>query len=276
MLLEKLNNLGFMIDGKLNASDRFTAIMSGTMRTGNYFQNVWDSIRHDGLLPEKDFPFGGNSWDEYHNRNLITQEMKDKAIKILDIFDFAYEWTTVGDGLAEDLKRCPLHVAIPKVATHAVELIKMDYIFDTYPPFLYQRNTEIGYALRVYVTVKDPIIEYKYFKLTEKTGGGHTVAELNPALMVILDKMREECGFPFVITSGVRTKAENSKLEDSVSNSAHLYGLAVDIRCRNSTERYKMIESLYKNGIRRWGEGKNFIHIDIDTMKAQDVAWHYY
>ena len=31
-----------------------------------------------------------------------------------------------------------------------------------------------------------------------------------------------------------------------------------------------------KVGINRIGIGKNFIHLDTDKKKSQDVIWHYY
>lgn len=116
---------------------------------------------------------------------------------------------------------------------------------------------------------------YKYFKLTEPTGGGHTFAELKPELRLLLDKMRGECGFPFKINSGYRTAAQNASLSDSVSDSAHLSGLAVDLACTESTKRLKLIQVAVANGITRLGIGKTFIHIDISKTLPQGVSWLY-
>lgn len=150
-----LKSLGYLNDlGKIDFSDRFTAIMSGTKEIGNYFQAVLDSARvQHGLLPEKDFPFGGESWPEYHNKSLITEEMLAKAKKILTIFKIHYEWTPVNDTLFNALKQAPIQCAIPVTATHAVMLPKLDYIFDTYPPFLYPRNTIVAFAVKIFVEV---------------------------------------------------------------------------------------------------------------------------
>lgn len=152
--LKWLTENGYIENGKLNCSDRFTAIMSGTTEQGNYMQNVWDSIRKQGALPEKDFPFGGNSWSEYHNKSLITDTMKTKALKFLDIFESAYEWTSITPSeLTIALKQCPLQIAINN-GSHAVELINLTYRFDTYPPYLILQDTPITYALKGMVRIK--------------------------------------------------------------------------------------------------------------------------
>jgi len=264
----------YILDGKVNFSDRFTAIMSGTSKQGNYFQNVWDSIRKDGLLPEKDLPFGGDTWEEYHNPNVITEAMKTKAKKILELLSFAYEWVTFepDKDLSQALKQAPLHGAIPFPAYHAVELPSANFIYDTYNPFLYERMVKVHYTLKGIVTIKaEPVsTTYKYFSKYEVAKW-----KLKPELFALLDKMRGECGFPFVITSGLRTKAENDALKDSVSDSSHLSGLAVDLSCTDSTKRFKLIDVALKNGINRIGVAKTFIHLDISKTLPQGVIWTY-
>ena len=171
--LETMSKLGFFKNGKFNASDRFTAIMSGTMRNGNYFQKVWDSVRKDGILPEADLPFSGKSWDEYHDPKVISEDMKTKAKKILDILEVSYEWTSFTpndmESLNKNLKKSPIHGGIPVPATHAVELISAKQRFDTYPPYYYNHDG-IGYQMRVVVSVKKPIINTRLVTLTRERG----------------------------------------------------------------------------------------------------------
>lgn len=146
--LEWLNKNGYIVDGKLNLSDRFTAIMSGTTNLGNYMPKVWDSIRKDGVLPEADLPFGGNNQVEYLDAGLITQAMKNKAKGFLDIIECAYEWTSIRpEDIDIALKQCPLHIAVYS-GSHAVELIEKDHMFDTYPPFLAPLIPPITFALK--------------------------------------------------------------------------------------------------------------------------------
>jgi len=94
-------------------------------------------------------------------------------------------------------------------------------------------------------------------------------------LMYKIDAMRTECAFPFRITSGYRTPAYNATLKDSVTDSAHTLGLAVDISCTDSTKRSKMIRSAFNNGITRIGISETFLHFDIDPKKPQNVVWIY-
>lgn len=274
-----LNELGFNADGSFNCADRFTAIMSGTTPNGNYFQNVLDSIRKDGLLPEAILPFGGNSWNEYHNPALITQVMKDTAKKILDILDISYEWSPTNT-INTDLKKCPIQGAIPETATHAVEIIAPGFYFDSYEPYV-KPLPVVQYAMKIIVKVKPEVVPpptYTYFKMDEKTdaSGNHTFGELDPFLRTLCDKMRGECGFAWKITSGYRTQIENDATPNSVSDSAHVLRLAVDVYCVDSAKRDTIVNVAKANGIKRIGIGQNFVHLDIDKTKPQGVMWHYY
>jgi len=111
---------------------------------------------------------------------------------------------------------------------------------------------------------------YKYFSKAEVEKW-----KLKPELWTLLDKMREECGFAFNINSGLRTKAENDKLKDSASDSAHLSGLAVDISIKDSLKRSKIVQVAFNNGINRIGIADTFVHIDVDKSKVQNVIWLY-
>lgn len=277
--LESLNQLGFFVNGKFNASDRFTAIMSGTTKKGNYLQNVWDSVIKYGLLPETDLPFDPNfkTWEEYHDVSKITEAMKTKAKKIKEIFDFAYEFVTlrVEDmSLIENaLKQSPIQAGIPAPAYHAVEIYKSKYYFDTYDPYK-KKYTKVQFSLRSILTIKKEVATTKKYKYFNPKSDPKMVG-VSDKLMEKLDLLREKCGFPIVITSGLRTAEYNSTLEDSVSNSAHLKGLAVDLLCTDSTRRDKMIKVSYELGFTRRGIGKNYIHLDIDDTKPQNVTWVY-
>lgn len=158
--LEWLNKNGYIVDGKLNLSDRFSAIMSGTTENGNYMQNVWDSFRKVGCIPEKMLPFGGNSTLEYLDKKVITQKMIDLANEFRQLFNFAYEWSDISKGnLIIALKQCPLQVAI-NGGTHAVELININNRFDSYDPFVIPQDiSQINYALKGIVTIKITILK---------------------------------------------------------------------------------------------------------------------
>jgi len=126
--------------------------------------------------------------------------------------------------------------------------------------------------------LEDAKKKYKFFSMDEKTDatGKHTFSELTPEFRTLCDTMRGQCGFAWKILSGYRTQKENDALNDSVSDSAHVSRLAVDVLCTDSSKRDKIVTVAKANGIRRIGIGKNFVHLDIDSSKPQNVMWHYY
>jgi len=136
--------------------------------------------------------------------------------------------------------------------------------------------TDSNYAqtldnIKPHISKLYPKVGYKYFSPAEVAKW-----KLKPELWQLLDTIRGECGFPFNINSGLRTKAENDALANSVSDSAHLSGLAVDIACTDSSKRDKIVTVAKANGVKRIGIGKTFVHLDVDTSKVQSVMWHYY
>jgi uncharacterized protein YcbK (DUF882 family) len=74
--------------------------------------------------------------------------------------------------------------------------------------------------------------------------------------------------------SGYRCPECNAKAGGSV-HSAHMKGLAVDIKCLHSRERFQISEAAYYLGFKRIGKGKTFIHLDVDTSLDQEVEWMY-
>jgi hypothetical protein len=159
-LIEQMTALGYFdANCNLNFSDRFTAKMSGTGKSGNYLTAVWDSIRNHGLVPEKDWPgdVDNFTWDEYYKE--IPQAIKDKAQKAREIFEVKYEfvWEN-GNGdkkIHSHLAQAPLQLAAPvckpwaggtikacgsTVPQHATQIFGYELgtsveIFDTYDPF---------------------------------------------------------------------------------------------------------------------------------------------
>jgi uncharacterized protein YcbK (DUF882 family) len=99
-------------------------------------------------------------------------------------------------------------------------------------------------------------------------------SEMDAELLDKLNATRHTAGIPFVITSGYRTKAHN-KTVGGVNGSSHTKGLAVDIKCKSGTDRSKIIRAALKNGFTRIGISNNFIHLDVDEDKVQNVIWTY-
>lgn len=123
--MEFLNRKGYLDEnGRFNVSERFTAKMSGTSRSGNYLNAVWDSIRNHGVLPQKkwDFPYDQRdpvfNFDDFYVE--ITQDLKDEAKEITQYIDVMYEWVLPGIKTSQEarlsliqyhLKQAPLQIA---------------------------------------------------------------------------------------------------------------------------------------------------------------------
>lgn len=111
--------------------------------------------------------------------------------------------------------------------------------------------------------------KYKHFKESEVVG-------LNEDFVHLLDKARDIAGIPFVINSGFRTPSHN-KTVGGVPNSAHLTGLAVDIRARNGEEMYLIVKAAIDVGIKRIGinRASQFCHLDNDLSKPNPRIYEY-
>ena len=112
--------------------------------------------------------------------------------------------------------------------------------------------------------IKKMPYEPRYFKPEEVQG-------LNDELVAGIDRARHKAGIPFIITSSKRVLAENDRLVHlgAVPDSAHLTGHAVDLRCTNSTECWKIVESLIVEGFKRI-----IIGIKKDAVPGSDEFYH--
>ena len=110
-----------------------------------------------------------------------------------------------------------------------------------------------------------PLDKPKHF-LPEETEG------LDLRLVSMLDQAREKAGVPFVISSGHRTEAQNADA-GGVKDSAHVRGLAVDLQCLTSGQRFRMVRGLLLAGFRRVGIYNRHLHADVDDRLPPDVMW---
>ena len=119
----------------------------------------------------------------------------------------------------------------------------------------------------------------KYFNLSEFDSPDEVGSGDNMDIDFVrkLDEAREMAGIPFKVNSGYRTPNHNTKV-GGVKDSSHIKipCCAVDIEAKDGKTRFLIISSAIKVGINRIGIGKNFIHLDSDKTKSQDVIWHYY
>lgn len=109
-----INAISILLQRKFNIlidrSQRFTAKMSGTTRSGNSLFAVSDSLRHDGTAEETDWKRDRTmTWNEYYMD--IPAFVRKRALKILDQFEISYEKVpTSKAGLKEALKYGPVQV----------------------------------------------------------------------------------------------------------------------------------------------------------------------
>ena len=79
-------------NGKFESSDAFNSILSGTTREGNSLKAPLESIRNDGIIPKSMLPdIKSFNWEQYHNPDRITQEMKDLGKEFLKYVELKYE-----------------------------------------------------------------------------------------------------------------------------------------------------------------------------------------
>lgn len=85
---------------------------------------------------------------------------------------------------------------------------------------------------------------------------------------------RKVSGCAFKITSGYRTPSHNEKV-GGVPGSSHTVGRACDIYAPTSRQKFLVLSGLLEAGFNRIGVAKNFIHVDDDPSKSEDVIWTY-
>ncbi len=120
---------------------------------------------------------------------------------------------------------------------------------------------------------------YKYFTEDELKCRHTGECKMDDEFMQVLDNIREKCGFPFVITSAYRSPEHPIEAKKSRPG-AHSSGKAVDVLV-HMEQAYKLVEVAIRFGIPRIGVsqkghvGARFIHLDMDTTRAQPRIWSY-
>ena len=94
-----------------------------------------------------------------------------------------------------------------------------------------------------------------------------------PLLIQKLEELREAVGSPVKVTSGVRCEAANAAA-GGVPDSAHLIGMAADLEVENSNQRFLLLRAAMRH-FKRVGIGRLFLHVDVDSSKAEWVSWVY-
>ena len=87
-----------------------------------------------------------------------------------------------------------------------------------------------------------------------------------------LQRARSCAQIPFHINSGWRCPEHNAEI-GGVDNSAHITGNAVDIRARNSRQRFIIVKALLWVGFTRIGVYGTYIHVDDSAIKKDRILW---
>jgi uncharacterized protein YcbK (DUF882 family) len=90
----------------------------------------------------------------------------------------------------------------------------------------------------------------------------------------MLDNARSIAQVAFHLTSAYRCKKHNANV-GGVSNSAHTFGLAVDISTPTPYIRFRVLKGLIEAGFDRIGVSDTFVHVDIDGTKPAETCWLY-
>lgn len=122
--------------------------------------------------------------------------------------------------------------------------------------------------------IKFPQVEYFHHSEFDSPDIKNSGILMDNDFILLLNEARKSAGIPFIINSGYRSKSHNKKI-GGVKDSSHLKGLAVDIKCINSRDRYIIIKALLDCGFHRIGINKSYIHVDMDESKKHSVSWLY-
>ena len=183
--IQWLKDKGYYKNGKLNFSERFSAIIGETTNKGAYQFKVANGIYNCGVIPQDMFPLADNFKDNIDSK-FITQEMRDLGKEFLKRFTINYEWV---DNLSEQLKYSPVQEIVrfanyekpedilkPEGETnHAVEGVfatpEYDEIQDTYWQVYKRYHPDYTHSYMAYsITVNNniPMDTEKFIKDNDK------------------------------------------------------------------------------------------------------------
>ncbi len=112
----------------------------------------------------------------------------------------------------------------------------------------------------------------KYFDIKEFDCSETGENQMDKQFLEMLDVLRENCGFPFVITSGYRS-IEHSIEQRKAKGGTHTQGIASDIKINDSKKRMIIVTEALRLGFTGIGIADTFIHVDI--REKTPVMWTY-
>ena len=120
---------------------------------------------------------------------------------------------------------------------------------------------------------------YKYFT-TDELKCKHTgECDMDNDFMKSIETIREECGFPFHVSSAFRSVQHPIEAAKNTLG-AHTTGKAMDILVYGEKAyrliKFALIEGIPRIGVSQKGKIKErFIHLDTDLTKPHPMLWSY-
>lgn len=112
----------------------------------------------------------------------------------------------------------------------------------------------------------------KYFSLSEFDCQHTGENEMKEDFLLLLDKLRDVCGFAFHITSGYRSPKHPIEAKKT-SPGTHSQGIAADIAVFNAQQRYTILKKAMELGFTGIGVADSFVHVDIRS--GTPLVWTY-
>lgn len=120
-------------------------------------------------------------------------------------------------------------------------------------------------------------MKYKYFSPSEFLActPSCSIEDMDEGFLSLLDLARSYSSVPFILNSAYRS-VEWEIGRGRSGTSSHCKGMAVDIRCLSSAERYEIVTCLLRAGFSRIGIYGRYIHVDIDSSKPSNLIFMLY
>ena len=118
---------------------------------------------------------------------------------------------------------------------------------------------------------------YKYFSIKELACQHCGEEGMNEDFMAKIEFLRQELGFPFVVTSAYRCKDHPIEAKKTSGPGAHSSGRAIDIAVRGE-EAHKLLKKAFSMGLGGIGVNQKgssrFIHLDdLDQSASHTRPW---
>lgn len=179
----------FDANGKINFSEKYSSILNGTTKQGNWLWAVAEDARKtNGLISESMLNSNlDESWDVYYDKNQITPEMMALGKEFLKYFELPYEWTDFSkENLLKQLQHTPIQIVFPGHAI--VDILEkqdvLDY-FDSYEPWIKESSSRPISAMKIVVNVLIPeVFKHKFSRLIKYGQKNSEVLALQTALQI--------------------------------------------------------------------------------------------